>query len=69
MKTTNTKPPVEIFYVLHDAEKHGVELPKSVDDWWFSETAMIEETKTTELQKETLKKCLTKEKNERKENS
>ena len=37
MRTTNTKPPVEIFTLLHETEKHGVKLPKSIDDWWIRE--------------------------------
>ena len=45
MKTTNTKPPIDIYDVLHEAEKHGVELPKCIDDWWTLETAINESKK------------------------
>lgn len=45
MKRTNTKPPVEIFDVLHEAEKRGVDLPVSIKVWWFEETATNEEKK------------------------
>ena len=45
MKTTNTKPPIEIFDILHECEKHGIELPQFVDDWWFFETVISEEEK------------------------
>ena len=38
MKKTIKLPPVEIYDVLHDAESHGVDLPQSIDDWWFMET-------------------------------
>jgi hypothetical protein len=42
MKTTYTKPPIDILDVLHDAEKNGVELPKCVDDWWLKETDLMQ---------------------------
>lgn len=37
---TNTRPPKEIYDVLHDAEAKGIILPDIVDKWWFLETAI-----------------------------
>lgn len=51
MKTTHTKPPVEIYDVLHLAEEKGVELPESVDEWWEEETALNEEEKSVNSHK------------------
>ena len=58
MKTTYTKPPVEILDILHDAEMHGVELPVSVDDWWLKETMIMQSKISKQIRS----------KNERKEN-
>jgi hypothetical protein len=41
----NTIPPKEIYDVLHEAEAAGVELPKSVEDWWSEETRINESKK------------------------
>ncbi len=42
MDKTKTLPPIAIYDVLHEAEKKGIELPKSVDDWWYCETQINE---------------------------
>lgn len=39
---TNTRPPKEIYDVLHAAESKGIDLPESVDKWWALETAINE---------------------------
>jgi len=40
---TNTRPPVEIYDVLHEAETFkGVKLPESIEKWWALETALNE---------------------------
>ena len=59
MKTTNTKPPLEILDVLHDAENNGIELLKCVDDWWLKETDLMQSKISKQIRS----------KNERKENS
>jgi hypothetical protein len=38
MKTTHTKPPVEIYDVLQECEKAGIKLPESVDAWFQVES-------------------------------
>jgi hypothetical protein len=45
MKTTHTKPPVEILDFLHYCELKGIEIPESVDNWWFGETELNERNK------------------------
>lgn len=45
MKTVNTLPPIEIYDVLLKCEIKGIELPESVDDWWFKETEINESKK------------------------
>ena len=37
-QTTNFKPPIKIYQVLHEAEAAGVEIPKEIDRWWTKET-------------------------------
>ena len=34
----NKLPPKEIYDVLHAAEAAGIDLPDSVNEWWFKET-------------------------------
>ena len=43
--TTNTKPPIEIYMVLHEFECLGGQLPKIVDKWWLLETKLNERNK------------------------
>jgi len=39
---TNTRPPKEIYDVLHAAEAKGIILPDIIDKWWFVETSINE---------------------------
>lgn len=39
-KVCDIFPPREILDVLHEAEAKGIDIPKPVDDWWESQTAM-----------------------------
>lgn len=40
MKKTNTLPPVEIYDILSEAEAKGIKLPKEIEEWWETETAI-----------------------------
>lgn len=42
MKTTNTKPPITIYDVLHEAEAAGIGLPNEIEIWWLEETRINE---------------------------
>jgi PilX N-terminal len=47
----NTLPPQEIYDVLHAAEVRGVELPESVELWWFKETQINQKKELERIQK------------------
>ena len=36
-KLCHSIPPISIYEVLHAAEAKGVQIPKSVDQWWQNE--------------------------------
>ena len=42
---TNTRPPKEIYDILHAAEAKGIDLPESVEKWFELETAINEDTR------------------------
>ena len=43
---TNTKPPKEIYDVLHEAEEKGIDLPYVIEEWWTKETQINERNKS-----------------------